>query len=39
MAGAQGKSAMPVPVVMVAANEAAARQASESARKGIVRAS
>jgi hypothetical protein len=39
MAGPQGKSAMPVPVVMVAANEAAARQANDKARAGIARAS
>lgn len=39
MAGTQGKNAMPVPVVMVAANEASARQASDKTRAGIARAS
>jgi len=39
MAGTQGKSAMPVPVVMVAAHEAAVRQASDKTRAGIARAS
>jgi hypothetical protein len=39
MAGTQGKSAMPVPVVMVAANEAAVRQASDKTRASIARAS
>lgn len=38
-AGTQGKDAMPVPVVMVAANESSARQAGEAARKGVARAS
>jgi hypothetical protein len=39
MAGTQGKSAMPVPVVMVAANESSAPLAGEAARKGVARAS
>lgn len=39
MAGTQGKGGMPVPVVMVAANEAAVRQAADKARPSIARAS
>jgi hypothetical protein len=39
MAGTKGKDAMPVPVVMVAANELAARQAADRSGKGIARAS
>jgi hypothetical protein len=39
MAGTQGNSAMPVPVVMVAANEAAVRQAGDKARPSIARVS
>ena len=38
-AGTQRKDAMPVPVVLVAANESSARQAGEAARKGVARAS
>jgi uncharacterized RDD family membrane protein YckC len=39
-AGTQGRSAMPVPVVMVAANQAAVRQAGDKARStGVARAS
>ena len=39
MAGTPGKDAMPVPVVMVAANEAPVRQANNKARAGVTRAS
>jgi hypothetical protein len=39
MAGTQGKSAMPVPVVMVAASETAVHHGAESARRGVARAS
>ena len=39
MAGTSGKDAMPVPVVMVAANEAAIPQAGDKARPSIARAS
>jgi hypothetical protein len=39
MAGVQGKDGMPVPVVMVAANEAAARQAAGKVGAGVARAS
>jgi hypothetical protein len=39
MAGAQGKNSLPVPVVMVAANEAGVRQAGDKARTSIARGS
>ena len=39
MAGTKGKDAMPVPVVMVAANELAARLTGDKSRTGIARAS
>jgi len=39
MAGAQGKNSLPIPVVMVAANEAAVRQAGDKARPSIAHAS
>jgi hypothetical protein len=39
MAGAQGKNSLPIPVVMVAANEVAVRPGAEAARKGAARAS
>jgi hypothetical protein len=39
MAGTPGKDTMPVPVVMVAANEAAIRQPGDKARAGVARAS
>jgi hypothetical protein len=39
MAGTQGKHVMPVPVVMVATNEASVRQAGDEARAVVARAS
>jgi hypothetical protein len=39
MAGRQGKDVLPVPVVMVAPNEASVRQAGDAARAVVARAS